>query len=89
MTATRFYQDATLLKDGTVLVHGGSDAASRALATAEIYDRTAGTGTFSKTGSMIHERVWHTSTLLQNGKVLVTGGADNSSAPIATAELYQ
>jgi len=89
MTAVRFYQDATLLNDGTVLVSGGSDSASRALTTAEIYDPTAGTGTFSTTGSMTHERVWHTSTLLQSGKVLITGGADNGSGPMATAEIYQ
>lgn len=46
-------------------------------------------GTFASTGSMLSARVWHTSTLLPNGKVLVTGGDDNSSTPLATAELYQ
>jgi len=76
-----------LLNDGTVLVSGGSDSASRALASAEIYDPTA--GTFATTGNMNHERVWHTSTPLQGGKVLVTGGADNGSGPMATAEIYQ
>jgi len=34
-------------------------------------------------------RVWHTSTVLQNGKVLITGGGDNGSVPVATAEIYQ
>jgi len=87
MTATRFYHDASVLNDGTVLLTGGSDGNNRALASAEVYDPTA--GTFAITGSMLSVRVWHTSTLLPSGKVLVTGGADNSSTPVATAELYQ
>lgn len=38
---------------------------------------------------MIAACVWHTVTLLQNGVVLATGGADVNSVPMATAELYQ
>lgn len=87
MTAIRFYQDATSLSDGTVLLSGGSDNNNRALATAEIYDPTA--ATFSATGNMNSVRVGHTSTSLPNGTVLVTGGADQNSIPMATAEIYQ
>ena len=70
-----------------VLISGGSDNGTRAKATAEIYDPTA--AAFTATGSMNAPRVWHTSTVLQNGKVLITGGGHNGSVPMATAESYQ
>ena len=84
MTKPRFYHAASTLNDGTVLISGGLQNGENAKATAEIYDPTA--GTFAATGSMNAARIWHTSTLLPNGKVLITGGAD---PPLATAELYQ
>ena len=87
MTEPRFYQAASILSNGAVLISGGSDTGARAKATAEIYDPTA--GTFAVTGSMNTVRVWHTSTVLQNGKVLITGGSDSSSVSTATAEIYQ
>jgi Kelch motif len=40
------------------------------------------------TGSMTTSRYSHTATLLANGKVLVTGGYDESPAPQASAEVY-
>ena len=42
---------------------------------------------FSLTGSMATERVLHTATLLEDGKVLVAGGVNNTDFP-TTAELY-
>jgi hypothetical protein len=69
--------------NGTVLVTGGEDG-NNPLASAEVYDPTA--GTFSATGSMVNTREWHTATLLNDGTVLVTGGA--GSGP-GTAEVYQ
>ncbi len=49
----------------------------------------AGTsGTWANTGSLNTARTDHTATLLPNGQVLVAGGLDASSTPLASAELY-
>jgi hypothetical protein len=89
MTANRGGDTATLLSDGKVLIAGGADTdpTGTGLASAELYD--PGTGTFTQTGSMAVGRYLHTATLLQNGKVLIVGGAlTSTSEPDATAEVY-
>jgi|SRR5215471_10043754 len=45
-------------------------------------------GTWIHTGTLNFPRVGHTAILLGNGQVLVAGGEDAQSKPIATAELY-
>ncbi len=87
MTTTRQLHTATLLPNGRVLVAGGTGDLSGkpSRATAEIYDPS--TGIWTSTATMSVERIQHTSTLLPNGKVLVTGGF-NGLTRLATTETY-
>jgi hypothetical protein len=57
------------------------------LASAEVYDPA--TGKFSLTGSMSTARNGHTATLVADGRVLIAGGGNDTSAYLASAELYQ
>ncbi len=77
---------ATLLSNGKVLIAGGMSggSASTAQGSAEIYD--PGSNTFSATGSMGTVRVYHTASLLSDGKVLIAGGGLNSG--LASVEIY-
>jgi N-acetylneuraminic acid mutarotase len=71
----RMNHTATLLTDGRVLVVGGEDFLGT-LASAEIYAPQASlTGNqWQLTGSLNHVRLYHTATLLTDGRVLVVGG---------------
>jgi large repetitive protein len=82
----------TLLSDGKVLVTGGCNnrlsseiVCDNYLATAEIFDPA--TNLFTLTGSMTVARRGHTAVLLQNGKVLITGGTDGVNT-LSSAEVY-
>jgi hypothetical protein len=44
---------------------------------------------FTETGGLTTGRAWHTATLLNDGRALVTGGVDVNGEAVATAELYQ
>jgi len=84
MATARMYESATLLPNGKVLVSGGLNVYkprlryATATATAELFDPT--NGTWSSAGRMNAMRSYHSSTILQNGKVLVVGAG--------TADLY-
>ncbi len=84
----RTFHAATRLADGSVLLAGGDPSgwsyADAFLDSAEIYDPK--TGTFSPTGSLTHRRVFHSATLLADGRVLVAGGTDPT--PLTSAEIY-
>jgi hypothetical protein len=67
MTTPRTSHTATLLPDGRVLIVGFN---SPSFGTAELYDPS--TGIFSPTGTMVGG--WGSATLLNTGKVLITGG---------------
>ncbi len=81
------------LKDGRVLVCGGTDTQKRVLSSCEIYDPARGRWTY--TGSMTTARVGHQGVLLPDGKVLVCGGTRDVSDPVKaikgalkSAEIY-
>lgn len=83
---------ATLLADGKVLITGGYDQylTDHTLNSAEIFNPS--TGQFSVTGNLTVKRQWHSTTLLDDGRVLITGGFD-SRVPIygtylQSAEIY-
>ena len=89
-----FGHTATLLPNGKVLLAGGfvnsvwDYGGSSSYNEATLYD--SATGVFSGTGNMTADRGGHTATLLTNGKVLITGGADQdpTGTGLASAELY-
>ena len=91
---------ATLLADGRVLLLGGNTTYTPAHylgavfvpgvtlygRTADIYDPVSNTWTVIP--GPLEPRYDFTATLLANGKVLVTGGLDESDSPLGSCELY-
>jgi len=73
------------LRDGRVLVVGGTKDFTNGLNSAEIYDPA--TGAWSWTGSLNTGRYTHVAALLPNGTVLVAGGAGAHRVPLASAEM--
>jgi hypothetical protein len=82
---------ATPLLNGTVLLAGGTENDGGIglidLNTSELYDPNA--ATFSLVGKMTIGRAAHTATRLNDGTVLITGGADTAGAEVfSSAEIY-
>jgi N-acetylneuraminic acid mutarotase len=86
MSVGRFSFTATTLRNGLVLVAGGTTPGDIITNTADLYDPI--TGVFTPTGSMNQRRVAFSAIQLANGKVLVEGGATDTELATATAELY-
>lgn len=101
MGTPRLGHSVTLLRDGRVLVAGGSaldpdEAAGggqtiRTAASTEIYDPS--TGTWQGAQAMASPRFEHTATLLDDGRVLMTGGLGPTgegadTGPLRSTEIY-
>ena len=91
MSAGRSNHGASLLENGQVLVVGGTNAADQAIASAELYDPE--TARWETTESLsVARRSGFTTTRLNSGKVLVTGGfignGDSSDGGTASVEVY-
>jgi hypothetical protein len=68
------------------LLTGGFDANGLSLASAEIYNPA--TGLFTPIPNMLSARAYHRATLLNGGKVLLSGGTTNRTGWPSAAELY-
>jgi Kelch motif protein/galactose oxidase-like protein len=90
MSTPREGHTATMLRDGRVLVVGGSPNGIQTTGSAEIYDPAS--GTFSPTGHLKQPRVAHVAALLGTGKVLIAGGGRGGMPggyiSYDTAEMY-
>jgi hypothetical protein len=85
MLAARNQHTATLLRDGKLLLAGGTGSADPS---AEVYDPVA--NAWTATGSMSVHRTGHTASLLSDGRVLAAGGwmSANGSTGLASAETF-
>ena len=77
---SRYDHTATLLKDGRVLVAGGTVASSQYIDSAELLRLMA--GTWSYTASLLTTRTNHTATLLKDGRVIVVCGYNTNTGTI-------
>ena len=87
MNYSHYQGTLTLLPNGQALAAGGlnNETGIQMLPAVELFDPTA--NTWSYAASMANERANHTATLLNNGKVLVTGGSGPSTI-LSSAEIY-
>jgi len=88
MTTARESHSSVRLGNGKVLITGGTDGNTlgNGFASAELYDPDSQTFT-ALSSTMTTGRYGHTSTLLPDGTVLITGGI-NAGAPLNSAEIY-
>ena len=87
MTSARMHHTATLLLSGKVLLAGGWSSYSliTSVASAELYDPE--TNLFTSVGSMSIPRNRHKSTLLPDGKVLISGGSKHQFS-VSSLEVF-
>ena len=88
MTYLRYNHSTVVLNNNKVLVTGGFGTKSGTSKSVEIYDPISTEWTdLSASSSMAINRALHTSTLLQDGRVLVVGGYDGLKA-LTTIEIF-
>jgi hypothetical protein len=86
MGVARAAHTATRLRGGDTLVAGGfGEGEGDPLASAELYDATA--GSFAPIETLTAPRQSHTATPLPDGRVLITGGY-GIDGPLRSAEIY-
>jgi len=77
-------QTSTLLRDGSLLIIGGQDA-DGVRATLELKESGGGTQPIAN----LHDaRVWHSATVLPNGRVLVVGGVGTAGQLVPSVEIF-
>jgi galactose oxidase len=86
----RDYGSAVLYDEGKVLIVGGDDPPTNS---AEVIDLSAATPAWRPVSPMVHRRRQLNTTLLPDGKVLVTGGSsgtgfDNAAGAVYPAEMW-
>jgi N-acetylneuraminic acid mutarotase len=91
MSYARLLPDATPLADGRILVTGGftNDDRQSSVAFAELFDPS--TSSWSPAGQMSIGHTLGIATRLQDGRVLVAGGADSNLNPalLANTDIYE
>jgi hypothetical protein len=88
MRSRRVGHTATPLRDGSVLIAGGSEESfyKGASSSAELYDPQA--RAFVSLADMSTPRLAHRATPLPDGRVLITGGQDDTGRKLDSAEIY-
>jgi N-acetylneuraminic acid mutarotase len=89
MSVARYGHTATRLGNGRVLLAGGASVIPQNLQgqpDAELFDPVS--STFSATPPLNLGRVFHVATLLEDGRLFVTGGTDQGTGVLSSAELY-
>ncbi|OJT25279.1 hypothetical protein BO221_13110 [Archangium sp. Cb G35] len=76
----------TLLKNGRILVTGGTDENGNTLSSVELYDPA--TRMWSAMPGMSTGRTLHSATLLESGKLLVVGGSTQAWTQGSSTELF-
>ena len=87
MAIARAYHTATLLRDGRVMVVGGTESGGKPLASVEIYDPKK--DAWSEGPPLHIARTGHTASVLPDGSVLVAGGIDGDGRAIAVTERWR
>jgi N-acetylneuraminic acid mutarotase len=91
MPNVRWSHTATLLPNGKILVVGGvtnlNSFGSHSLSSVDLYDPSI--GTWRQCSPMTMARVFHTATVLSNGKLLITGGSSNYPVALSSSEIYE